>query len=123
MSFRLKIKIWIENDDEELIIGTGRVRILEAVLESGSLNKAAHKLNQPFRAVWGKIKATEKRCGFKVIETTSTGSRLTKEGLELLQAYNKLRNGCEHFAEDLFRDLFPKPKSVHRIGAESAEKK
>ncbi len=112
MSLRVRTKVWIENEDGQLIIGTGRVRILEAVLETGSLNKAAHMLNQPFRAVWGKIRATEKRCGFKVIETTSTGSRLTKEGIELLRAYSKLHSGCDHFADNLFRDLFSEPSAV-----------
>ena len=106
MPFRVRSKICIANEDEKLIIGTGRVRILEAILESGSMNKAAHKLRQPFRAVWGKIKATEERCGFRVVETTSAGSKLTKEGLELLWNYNRLRRRCEDFVNDQFEELF-----------------
>ena len=101
MSFRVRTKVWIENDAGELIISTGRVQILEAVREAGSLNKAAHELKQPFRAVWGKIKATENRCGFKVIEASSTGSKLTKEGVELLEAYSTMQKRCESFAEGL----------------------
>lgn len=106
MPFRVRSKIWIANEQEKLIIGTGRVRILEAILETGSMNKAARKLRQPFRAVWGKIKATEERCGFKVVETTSSGSKLTKEGLELLWDYNRLRRRCEDFVNEQFNELF-----------------
>jgi molybdate transport system regulatory protein len=106
MSFRVRSKIWIENDQGKLIIGTGRVRILEAILDSGSMNKAALKLKQPFRAVWGKIKATEERCGFKIVETTNVGSRLTKEGLAILSAYESLQERCEGFAEEQFKKLF-----------------
>ena len=106
MSFRVRSKIWIENEQGKLIIGTGRVRILEAILESGSMNKAARKLKQPFRAVWGKVKATEERCGFRVVETTNAGSKLTKEGLELLLAYNRFRNRCEDYVNDQFNELF-----------------
>jgi molybdate transport system regulatory protein len=106
MSLKVRSKVWIENEKGKLVIGTGRLRILEAILELGSMNKAAHKLKQPFRAVWGKIKATEERCGFKIVETNSEGSRLTRQGLALLWAYTQLRNRCERYADQQFGDLF-----------------
>lgn len=107
MRLQVRSKIWIENEDGRLIIGTGRVRILEAIMELGSMNKAARKLKQSFRAVWGKIKSTEERCGFKIVETTNAGTRLTREGLELLWTYNKLKNRCEHHIDEQFQELFP----------------
>ena len=118
MALRVRSKIWIENDAGELVIGTGRLRILEAILELGSMNKAARRLKQPFRAVWGKIKATEKRCGFKIVERTGDGSRLTKEGLELLETYTRLRNRCKRYTDNQFEDLFaangnPPTRSEH----------
>lgn len=106
MALKVRSKIWIQNDEGRLVIGTGRLRILEAILELGSMNKAAQKLKQPFRAVWGKIKATEQRCGFKIVETTSEGSKLTREGLELLWAYTRLRNRCEKYVDVQFNELF-----------------
>ena len=106
MALRVRSKIWIENEDGKLVIGTGRLRILEAIREVGSMNKAAQKLNQPFRAVWGKIRATEERCGFAIVERTSGGSRLTEKGRELLETYIRLRGSCERFADFQFNDLF-----------------
>lgn len=106
MSLKVRSKIWVENSEGRLVIGTGRLRILEAITELGSMNKAALKLKQPFRAVWGKIKATEQRCGFKIVETTSEGSRLTREGQELLWAYTRLRNRCEKYVDSQFIELF-----------------
>jgi molybdate transport system regulatory protein len=106
MALRVRSKVWIENDDGKLVIGTGRLRILEAILELGSMNKAAQKLKQPFRAVWGKIKATEQRCGFKIVERTSEGSRLTREGLELLDTYGKLTRRCDNYTDQQFNELF-----------------
>ena len=106
MALRVRYKVWIENDDGKLVIGTGRLRILEAILELGSMNKAAQKLKQPFRAVWGKIRATEQRCGFKIVERTSEGSRLTKEGLELLDTYGRLTRRCQNYADQQFNELF-----------------
>lgn len=106
MPFQVRAKIWIANEEEKLIIGTGRVRILEAILECGSMNKAARMVKQPYRTVWAKIKATEERCGFKIVETARSGSRLTKEGQELLSNYNSLRKRCQDFANDQFEELF-----------------
>jgi molybdate transport system regulatory protein len=84
-------------------------------MELGSMNKAALKLKQPFRAVWGKIKATEQRCGFRIVETTSEGSRLTREGLELLWAYTRLRNRCEKYVDSQFRELFEEIDKPERV--------
>jgi molybdate transport system regulatory protein len=106
MGLRVRSKIWVENDEGKLVIGTGRLRILEAIREVGSMNKAAQMLNQPFRAVWGKIRATEERCGFTVVERTSGGSRLTDKGRKLLDSYVQLRDRCEDFADTHFRQLF-----------------
>jgi molybdate transport system regulatory protein len=107
MSLHVKSKIWLENDEGRLIIGTGRVRILEAIERLGSMNKAAAEVKQPFRAVWGKIRATEQRCGFKLVQTTSGGSSLTQHGRELLDAYRALLEKCRVYADDEFRRLFP----------------
>jgi molybdate transport system regulatory protein len=106
VGLRVRSKIWIENDKGKLVIGTGRLRILEAIREVGSINKAARTLKQPFRAVWGKIKATEERCGFSIVETASGGSRITQKGLELLETYARLRKRCEEFADAQFEELF-----------------
>ena len=111
MALKIRSKIWIENDKGQLVIGTGRLRILQAISEVGSMNKAAQKLKQPFRAVWGKIRATEERCGFTVVERTSGGSRLTTEGQELLDTYLNLRVRCEEYADKQFKELFGNNKS------------
>jgi molybdate transport system regulatory protein len=106
MALKVRLKIWVENDAGQLVIGTGRLRILQAIQEVGSINKAAKMLKQPFRAVWGKIKATEERCGFKVVESTSGGSRLTERGQELLDTYIQLKDRCETYSDTQFEDLF-----------------
>ncbi len=106
MQLTIKTKIWIENEQGKLVIGTGRLRILEAIMESGSMNKAATKLGQPFRAVWGKIKATEQRCGFKLVESTKSGSKLTREGMDLMCKYHQIQTRCEKYADNQFQELF-----------------
>ena len=120
MALKVRSKIWVENEEGKLVIGTGRLRILYAIREVGSMNKAAKMLKQPFRAVWGKIKATEERCGFKVVERTSGGSRLTPKGQQLLDTYVRLRERCEGYADAQFHELFG---TVESRDTESADRK
>ena len=110
MSYRVKCRIWLENEDGGLIIGTGRVRILDAVINSGSKNKAAQQLGLPFRALWGKIKSTEERCGFKIVDSTKAGSQLTPEGEELLQKYKDFMRDCEKYVDKKFAEYFGNAK-------------
>jgi molybdate transport system regulatory protein len=106
IAFKLRCKIWIENSDGKPILGEGRLRILQAVRRTGSISKAARALNQPFRNVWGKIRAAEQQCGFKLLETNRSGSRLTAEGERLMQKYADLARSCARSANDKFRKVF-----------------
>ncbi len=105
MALRIRTKVWVENSDGKLVIGTGRLRILEATREVGSVSKAAQKVGQPYRAVWGMIRATEKRCGVKLVERVRNGSILTKKGLELLSNYTELKKRCENYADKQFTEI------------------
>jgi len=47
MSYKIKSRIWIEFEDH-VLLGEGRVKLLKAIEETGSLSKAAKSLtNQP----------------------------------------------------------------------------
>jgi molybdate transport system regulatory protein len=116
MLFKLRCKVWIENEDGKPIIGEGRLRILSAVRLTGSMSKAARKLNLPFRSVWAKIKDAERQAGFKIVESTKSGSKLTAEGEELLSQFAQLQNSCHRSARTKFRQVFSagdrKPRST-----------
>ena len=57
----VKSKIWIEDEQGDVVFGSGRLHILGAIEERGSILAAAKELGMSYRAVWGKIKATEQR--------------------------------------------------------------
>lgn len=106
VTFRLRCKIWLENEDGKTVIGEGRLRILQAVRRTGSISKAAKALNQPFRNVWAKIKDAERQCGFKLLETTRSGSKVTAEGELLMLKFADLARSCARSANDKFRRVF-----------------
>ncbi len=108
----VKFKIWIESNDE-VLFGKGRESLLEAIVECKSLNGAAKKLNMSYRAAWGRLKASEKRLGIKLVETTpeQRGMTLTENAKQLLEKFRKLENRTNKFIEktvdklDLFSHL------------------
>lgn len=87
---RPKCKIWLEIDKNVIFAG-GRMALFQAIDECGSINQTAIKLRMSYRAAWGKINATEKRLGVKLVDKhiggTRRGSELTQKGKDLMFAY------------------------------------
>ncbi len=109
----IKSKIWIEDDKGKMVFGAGRLRILIAVERHGSILAAAKELGMSYRAVWGKIKATEDRLGQPLLKrkvggVKGGGSDLTPLGKNLVDRFGHLQQMAESAADDLFRDLFMK---------------
>lgn len=103
----IKHRIWIE-EDGKVLFGKGRENLLEAIEECQSLNKAAKKLNMSYRAAWGRIKASEKRLGIKLVENSPDhkGMVLTGEAKNILKIFRELDSKTDLFVE----------KTVHRLG-------
>ena len=49
---QVKTKLWLVNNKDEPIMGEGRVSLLEAIKEEGSLNKACKKVNISYKHAW-----------------------------------------------------------------------
>jgi molybdate transport system regulatory protein len=111
-----KSKLWIENENGEVVFGEGRSRILEAIEKHGSMNAAAQELQMSFRAVWGKIRATERRLGQPLLLRKTRGirgggSELTPFARQIVERYRKLKNLTETTIDTLFEDFCAPYKS------------
>lgn len=107
----IKSKIWIEDGAGHVVFGSGRLRILDAVERHGSILGAAKELHMSYRAVWGKIKATEQRLGRplltrKVGGARGGGSELTPLGKALVARFRHLQALTEEAADSMFQDVF-----------------
>jgi molybdate transport system regulatory protein len=116
----MRTKIWIEDDTGKVVFGAGRFRILKAVAEHGSLSAAAKSLGMSYRAVWGKIRATEDRLGQQLLRKQSGGisgggSELTPFADNLLKSYNQLQRMTRAKADSFFRDVFAGKLSEEKV--------
>ena len=88
-----------------------RVSLLEAVAETGSLARAANRLNVPYRTAWTRLRQMEARLGFKVLDTQTGGaegggSTLTPEARRVLDRFHRVADGVGGLVDARFRAEF-----------------
>jgi len=98
---------WIVNEQDNIIIGDGRCEIMEKIKETGSLNKAASAMGMSYKAVWGKIKATERHLEKKIVTVGhKKGSSLTEDGMCLMDKFKEFKRRCLMTEQLLFNYIF-----------------
>lgn len=87
----LSVKLFLE-DEKKYVFGPGRIELLRAVNELGSLRKAAQKLGMSYRWAWGRLNDAKKALGVDLLaHDASVGGNaktLTAEARELLAWYD-----------------------------------
>lgn len=105
-----KAKVWITEDGKP-VIGEGKVALLKAIDEEGSLRKACSKVGISYKHAWLVLNKMSERLGEDVVVTTRGGKQqgtfLTDAGRKLIKEYDmnkQLLNDTMHdetFREDL----------------------
>ena len=73
MSYKIKSRVWIEYNNH-VFLGEGRVQLLKAINETGSLSKAAQSLNLSYKKAWHLLNSINKSAK-KPVTINSTGQR------------------------------------------------
>ena len=107
MNLQLRSKHWIVDPDGRIIMGEGRLALLESIEETGSINQAAKQVRISYKAAWSKIRTTENHLGFQVVHTQQgRGSFLTPEGRDMVAKYKELKSRCLEADDTEFKKLF-----------------
>lgn len=103
----LRSSYMIVNDNGDIIMGSGRLAILESIAKTGSINQTAKELGMAYKTVWSKIKSTEKNFGKPVvIADKKSGTRLTDEGLMLMEQFRRMKKECLRADDAIFDSIF-----------------
>jgi molybdate transport system regulatory protein len=102
--------VWLERDGQ-VVLSDWRVALLEAIEATGSLARAADRLDVPYRTAWYKLKEIEQRLGVRLLETQSGGadgggSRLTAEARQVIARFHRVNAGIEQLVAERFRAEF-----------------
>jgi len=105
-----KFKVWLEKDGE-VIVGNGKIGLLNLIKDLGSIQKAAQEYGMSYRHAWGMIQKMQKRSGVKFVETEVGGkdggrARVTPRGREFLSQYAKFEKGLDKIIEKKFKAAF-----------------
>jgi len=113
---KAKFKIWLE-EKGGVAFAEGRRMLLESIDRLGSLNAASKELGMSYRAAWGKIKATEKVLGIRLLKVAKGGkggggATLTPEAKELISKYKQYTDRMTFLVEKEFKHIFGSKKPV-----------
>ncbi len=102
---KLRGKIWVEEGGEH-VFGKGRAALLEAVEREGSIQGAARRMGVSYRHAWSMLRASERRCGRKLVETSrggraGGGARVTDFGRALCETFHRLDSRLEKLLKEL----------------------
>jgi len=98
MNYKIKSRIWIETDGH-ILLGEGRVQLLKAIEETGSLSKAAKKIKISYRKAWSLMDAVNKSAKKPVIKSSiggkgGGGAQVTPYGKDLIKAFDTINKNC-----------------------------
>lgn len=104
-SFAVRSKIWIEDMEGNVVFGLGRYRMLEIIEQLGSMHAASKELGMSYRAVWMRIRTSEKRMGKTLVSSQGKGSKLTPFAEKLMKQYKRLHSIVETESNDVYESL------------------
>ena len=104
---QLRSSQWIVDEEDNIVIGKGRMELLEHIDSTGSINQAAKAMKMSYKAAWSKLKATEAHLDTKiVVADKKDGTHLTAAGHELLSKFKALKEECLSADDKVFLTIF-----------------
>jgi molybdate transport system regulatory protein len=90
LKFRIRI-----NKGDSIAVGPGKIALLEAIIETGSITAAAKQLDMSYRRAWLLVDAMNRAFAGPVVETAKGGphggkTRITPLGEEVIRRYRSI---------------------------------
>ena len=82
--------------DSGLVIGPGKVDLLEHVRDTGSISAAGRRMKMSYRRAWDLVDAMNQHFATPVVETSKGGAggggaKLTAMGEEVIERYRRIQ--------------------------------
>jgi molybdate transport system regulatory protein len=105
-----KANFWAELDGQ-VVLSDWRVRLLEAVAETGSITAAAHELGIQYRLAWDRIHEMEQHLGQQLVDTQiggpgGGGAQLTPTARDYIQRWHDFHTGLDALVVERFAAAF-----------------
>ena len=89
--YKVKSRIWIETENG-MFLGNGRIKLLKAIEETGSLSKAAKSIGMSYKKAWNLIDSVNNHAEKEVVSKSvggkdGGGTYLTPYGKQLIKEF------------------------------------
>jgi len=109
---KIAYKVWLDKDGKAF--GDGPYELLRRVEKTKSLHQAANQMGMSYSKAWRLIQMLEERLGFILLERktggpSGGGSKVTPQGKDLMNHYERFRRDVEKGLEKIFQKHFGPP--------------
>ncbi len=107
--YKIRSRYWIEGN-KGTYLGEGRVRLLLAIQEYGSISAAAKGLEISYRKAWKMVDIMNSQAKSPLVVRqiggkSGGGTLVTPKGIEAIAAYKQLKEKCNAFVEKAFKEF------------------
>ena len=109
---KAKIKVWIEDDNGQIVFGEGKKALLSAIKETGSILGASKKMELGYKKAWWHVKVVEELLSSDILSkkqrggTDGGGAEVSAIGEELISKYELFRLDVDGYASKRFAEIF-----------------
>jgi len=108
-SFKIKSRLWIETGGH-VLIGEGRVKLLKAIEEQGSLSKAAKSIGMSYKKAWNLIDSMNKSSKEDIVISSiggqqGGGTMVTEYGKNLIDKFETINQNCWNYLDQQLKTL------------------
>lgn len=99
LEFRITGTLRIENQNGRFF-GPGRLELLENIILTGSISKAAKNMNMSYKKAWEMVTSMNQQSKIALVSTQVGGEKgggtiITKAGMQLMASFQKLNEECQ----------------------------
>ena len=100
----MRFKIWVEGE-EGVFLGNGRVKLLEAIEQTGSISAAAKQMGMSYKKAWEQVNDMNKHSKQELVRRMTGGkggggTRLTEAGRDWVNRFNSLKREIAGFVKE-----------------------
>ncbi len=102
-------RLWLMKDGRSYL-GEGRIELMKAIIEHGSISAAARSMNMSYKKAWESVDAMNSLSDEPLVTRTTGGSGgggtiVTKAGQEAISLYEGINQRCNGFLDEELKSL------------------
>ncbi len=107
----IRNRLWLMKDGRSYL-GEGRIELMKAIIEHGSISAAARSMNMSYKKAWEAIDAMNSLSDEPLVTRTTGGSGgggtlVTEAGKEAISLYERINSRCNDFLDEELRTTQP----------------